>query len=81
MAKWQYLTIVIEFDKKQLNWVIGQAGQPSLVGLQAILESYGAQGWEMVSLQQEVSRVVAGWGGWWIEPNAYRATFKRATGS
>lgn len=77
MAKWRYLTLVAEYDAKQRNWLINQAGQQPLVGLPAILESYGAQGWELVSLQEEVSRVSPAWGGWWVEANSYRVTFKR----
>ncbi len=51
MAKWEYRTIIIGYDKKKhKNWVLERAGEAPLVGLQAVLDAYGSAGWELVSL-------------------------------
>jgi hypothetical protein len=78
MGKWEHLTVGINYDnKKHKNWVIKHAGEPPLVGLQAILETYGSRGWELVGLNPERFQAVAGFAAWHIEPRVYRATFKR----
>ena len=78
MGKWEYLTLRIRYDrKKHKNWVLEYADKPPLVGLQAILEAHGSRGWELVSLNPERFQAFAGFGKWYIEPRAYRATFKR----
>jgi hypothetical protein len=78
MTKWEYLTLTIEYDKKQKGWAIHPAGKPPVVGLQEILNGYGAQGWELVSLQAEYLETYAAFAKWCSETQAYRATFKRA---
>ena len=78
MGKWEHLAVGIRYDhKKHKNWVIKPAGEPPLVGLQAILETYGSRGWELVGLNLERFQAVPGFGTWHIEPRVYRATFKR----
>lgn len=77
MTKWEYLTLTIEYDKKQKDWAIRPAGMPPLAGLQAILNGSGSQGWELVSLQAESVETHAGLGGYRSDPQTYRATFKR----
>ena len=79
MRKWEYLTVCINYDKKKhKNWVIEYAGRPPLVGLQAILEAYGSDGWELLSLNPDHLQAFPGFGKWYIEPGVYRATFKRS---
>jgi len=78
MTRWEYLTLSIEYDKKQRDWATRAAGKPAVVGLQAILNEYGTQGWELVALQAEYMEVYPAFGKWCLEPQAYRATFKRA---
>ena len=78
MARWEYRTVWISYDKKQhKNWVVEYAEKPPLVGLNAILEEYGSRGWELVCLNPERFSAFPGFGTWHIEPQAYRATFKR----
>ncbi len=48
-----------------------------MVGLQAILVAYGGQGWELVSLVPEYSRVYRSFWFRVTEPDAFRVTFKR----
>jgi hypothetical protein len=79
MGKWEHRTISIHYDKKtHKNWVVQYAERPPLVGLQAILEAYGSDGWELVSLNPEHLQVIPGFGKYYIEPGVYRATFKRS---
>ena len=79
MGKWKYLTLYINYDKKKhKDWVVEYAERPPLVGLQAILEAYGSDGWELVSLNPVQFQAFAGFGKWHVEPAAYRATFKRS---
>jgi len=78
MTKWEYLWLRVEYDKKQRDWVIQPTGTSPLVGLQAILNGYGSQGWELVSLQADYVETYPAFGKWCSEPGAYRATFKRA---
>ena len=75
--KWEYLTFTINYHKKLKNWVVEYTNKPPLVGLPAILEVYGSEGWELVSLLPERSEAYPGFGQWTIEPATYRATFKR----
>jgi len=78
MVVWEYLTFDIGYDrKKHKNWVVVRDNRPPLVGLQAILEEHGAQGWELVSLIPARFEAYPGFGQWTFEPVGYRATFKR----
>ena len=78
MDKWQYLTFEIHYDRrKHKDWVLQFAERSPLVGMKAILEAYGADGWELVSLEPDGYRVTPALGGWDIEPRIYRTTFKR----
>jgi hypothetical protein len=78
MTKWEYRTISINYDRKQhKNWVRERGGKEPLVGLQVILEAYGSEGWELVSLDGEHYDVSSGVGTWHMDPVVYRATFKR----
>ena len=77
MTRWEYSTFSIHYQKKLKNWEVEYTNKPPLVGLQAILEVYGAEGWELVSLLPERSQAYAGFGAWHIEPEILRATFKR----
>jgi hypothetical protein len=80
-ARWEYRTISITYDRrKQKDWVAEYAERPPLVGFNAILEAYGSRGWELISLNLERLQAFAGFGGWHIEPRAYRATFRRLVG-
>ena len=77
MGKWKYCTVSINYDKKHKNWVVENPEKQPLVGLQAILEAYGSDGWELVSLNPEQFEAFPGFGKWYVEPAVYRATFKR----
>ncbi len=77
MNKWEHLTFSIGYGKKQKDWILEFEGRPPLVGLQAILEAYGADGWELVSLQPDQYQVYPAFGQWSMEPARYRATLKR----
>ena len=78
MRNWEYLTIQIRYDgKRHKNWVLTYADRPPLVGLQAILQAHGVQGWELVSLDVEHREASPGFGKWYVDPTVYRATFKR----
>ena len=81
MADWEYRTVVIDYDgKKHKTWVLEYPGKPSMIGMQAILETHGSQGWELVSLQAEHSEIFIGFGKYFMDPVSYRATFKRPVG-
>jgi hypothetical protein len=80
MTKWEYLSFTIRYDRKLKNWTILRADQTPIVGLQAILNVYGAEGWELVHLLPEQSEAYPGFGKWTIDAEAYRATFKRPAG-
>ena len=80
MNKWEHPTFTASYDKKRKDWVIEYDDHPALVGLQAILEAYGAEGWELVNMAPDHSQAYPGWGAWHIEPDTYRATFKRLVG-
>lgn len=79
MKEWEYQTIQITYDRKQhKNWVLSQgSGQPPLIGLQAILGAFGAQGWELVNIGPDQFEVFPALGKYCVEPVVYRATFKR----
>lgn len=81
VTKWEYLTLQVAYDKKLKDWAIHPTEKPPLVGLQTILNGYGFQGWELVSLQADYVETYAFFGGWRSEPQAYRATFKRVIAS
>jgi hypothetical protein len=77
-ARWEYRTIRITYDRRKgKDWVVEYREGPPVVGFQAILDAYGSRGWELISLNLESSRAVAGFGEWQIEPRSYRATFRR----
>jgi len=76
MSNWEYLSLQIPYEKKHKNWAVEQAGQP-LVGLQKILDAYGVQGWELVALTPAHFTATPGFGQWYVDAAAYRATFKR----
>jgi hypothetical protein len=77
MAVWDYRTVRIVYDaKRKKNWVL-QGGEEALVGMQAILDAYGNDGWELVVLAPEAFEISVGFGKWYQDPAAYRATFKR----
>jgi hypothetical protein len=70
--------VSITYDRrKEKDWVARYREQPPLVGFQAILDAYGSRGWELMSLNLESSRAVAGFAEWHIEPRSYRAVFRR----
>jgi hypothetical protein len=78
MTKWEHRTITIKYDRKRhKNWVMERGEKAPLVGLQAILEAYGSEGWELVSLNPEHYDVSPGFGTWHMDPVVHRATFKR----
>ena len=80
MSKWKYSAITIHYDRKNhKDWVIERAGGSLLIGLQAILDAYGAEGWELVGLHPDGFVAYPGFGRWDLEPRIYRATFKRPT--
>jgi hypothetical protein len=80
-VRWEYRTISITYDRRtQKDWVAEHPDRPPLVGLEAVLEAYGSRGWELTSLNLERLQAVAGFGGWHVEPRAYRATFRRPVG-
>jgi hypothetical protein len=77
MAAWDYRTVRIVYDaKRKKNWVL-QGNDEALVGMQVILDAYGAEGWELVALAPDAFEVTPGFGKWYQDPTAYRATFKR----
>ena len=78
MARWEHRTLSIGYDKKEhKDWVLQGSDGVALVGLPTILEAYGSEGWELVSLEADRFEVFPGFGKYYMEPAAYRATFKR----
>lgn len=76
--RWEYLTVVIQYDgKKHKDWVVSFTDGSTLVGLQVVLRTYGAQGWELIGMIPERLDVSAVFGGWNVDVAMYRATFKR----
>jgi len=76
--RWEYCTVCITREgRKQRDWIVRGQDEAGLVGFSAILEAYGARGWELMSLNLERSSAVAAIGEWRIEPRLYRATFGR----
>lgn len=80
MNEWRYQTILIEYDKKEKNWIAKYTDKPTPVGIEAILNSFGRAGWELVSLTPEHVQAYPGFGKYFVEPEVYRATFKRLMG-
>ncbi len=79
-ATWKYLTLSIHYDdKEQKDWILEYKNRPPVIGLQAILETYGDRGWELISLLPVQYHAYPGFGTWTIAPELYRATFKRPT--
>jgi hypothetical protein len=60
------------------DWVVRREDGSVLVGLDASLAAYGAEGWELVGLNPDGFRAYRGFEEWDLEPRLYRATFKRA---
>ena len=78
MRNQEYRTITISYQRKKVNtWVA--AGQPDVVGMQAILDRLSADGWELVSLNPEQLEAGPGLGRWYLETTVYRAVFKRVS--
>jgi hypothetical protein len=77
MNNLEFITLVIEFDKKKKDWVVQYTDETHVIGLEKILNTYGAQGWELVNMQAECFQEYPGFGKWSAEPTCYRATFKR----
>ncbi|TFH36578.1 MAG: hypothetical protein E4G99_04660 [Anaerolineales bacterium] len=78
MTQWEYITLTIHYEKKPYaDWIVARADRAPLVGLDSILEAYGQDGWELVSLEVERYEAFAAFAKWQVEPNGYRATFKR----
>jgi hypothetical protein len=77
-VKWEFLTINITYDGgKRKDWVVEYREQAPLVGFQAILNAHSSRGWELIALNLERSRAMVGFGQYHIEPQSYRATFRR----
>ncbi|MGD2166336.1 MAG: hypothetical protein PVH50_12505 [Anaerolineae bacterium] len=77
-SRWEHRSICINYDRQdKKNWVLQRGGDTLLVGFNAILAAFDADGWELLSLSLESSRAVAGFGGWHVEPCSYRGTFRR----
>ena len=53
MNKWEYITLVIQYDKKKKDWIARYGDETQVVGLGTILNTYGDQGWELVNMQAE----------------------------
>ena len=78
MGKWEHRTVGIRYRrKKHKNWVVEYAEEPPLVGLQAILEAYESDGWELISLVPEQYEAFPAFAKWHVDPVVYRAAFKR----
>ena len=75
--RWEYLSVIISYDKKRKNWFVGGRDGDGPGGVQHILNAYGAQGWELVGLAADQSVAYPAFGKWSIESEFYRATFKR----
>jgi hypothetical protein len=76
MASVQYRTVAIEYQRKRINnWVL--VGEPGVVGMQAVLDRLGSEGWELVSMYPESMEANPGFGRWYIETTVYRAIFRR----
>ena len=75
MEQWQHLAMTLErryygtMDDPFSDWVTRRADGSEIEGLQAILDDYAADGWELVSL------VPTAWGK--NEVKALTAVFKR----
>jgi hypothetical protein len=77
MSEWEYITIVIEYDKKKKAWVAWSPEETQIAGVQAILNEYGRNGWELLNIQAEGFQAYPGFGKWHAEPSYFRATFKK----
>ena len=78
---WEYRTIRIPYSKRDKNWAVEFPDGRRLVGLDTILEAYGNEGWELVSLSPDRFDAFPGFGRWTADPAEYRATFKRPVGA
>jgi hypothetical protein len=75
---WEFLTINITYDgRRRKDWVVEYREQAPLIGFQTILDAYSSRGWELMALNPERLRAVVAFRGYHIEPQSYRATFKR----
>jgi hypothetical protein len=77
MSAWEYATVEIRYERKQKTWVVAGQALDGVTGVPAILQAYGRDGWELVSLAAERQQAFPVLGGWRLEPESYRATFKR----
>jgi hypothetical protein len=79
--QWEHLTFEIRYDKRRKAWVAAPPGPESAEGVSDILDACGREGWELAAFQVERQQLHAGiLGSWYMEPEAYRATFKRTRG-
>ncbi|MDY0019450.1 MAG: hypothetical protein RBT47_05550 [Anaerolineae bacterium] len=76
MTIWEYCTISFSYDKKRKTWIANDTKEAP-TGIQAALDVYGAQGWELVNLTPEHFYALPDWTKWNIVPARYRATFKK----
>ncbi|NLS78985.1 MAG: DUF4177 domain-containing protein [Chloroflexi bacterium] len=79
MVKWEYKTVYIDFPKQQeIRPGQRREAEQAYSSAQAILNGYGEQGWELVSLRPEQLAAFTGSVRWEFQPQTYLAVFKRA---
>lgn len=66
MQRWAYASIRMKFSFEHGDWVASYNDGTAVVGIESLLNAYGAQGWELVSLTMEKI----------FNNEEYRATFK-----
>lgn len=59
-ALWDYRTIYVVWDGSTQDWRADWTEGPSTVGLEAVLDGEGAEGWELVGMVHERFDVAAG---------------------
>ena len=76
MTKWEYLCPWIEIqqiDRKHHDWTLRFSDGTQLIGLDEILNDFGSQGWELVSV---LPTKLEG-NHYHYEPKAFHVMFKR----
>lgn len=77
MTKWEYLTVHLDFASQQ-EIKAGQRGDTrTYSSAQGVLNTYGEEGWELVSLRPELMDAFTGSVKWEFQPQTYLAVFKR----
>jgi hypothetical protein len=74
MDRWEHRTVYV--SRNERGWAVQFSDGQTLEGIDTILDTYGAKGWELVSLVAHSWSAPTGQAGPY-EVTAYRAVFKR----